>query len=359
MKRPARRQKLDAGQLPGPGGNDPTPAPIPFTRVSSVLPVIDFLDAIGAPTESLLRRARISSSLSSDAEAIVPLHLVHNFAEQAARREGISNLGLLIGQHTSAFDLGTFGQRLQRALTVHAYLQTGIRLIGAATSGGRFWLTTDGDRVRFNQFTPGQPGAGRCHADCYTLAITINMLRRFGDPHWSPDEICLLEGDERLLGDRAFFGEARIVTGQPHTSFTIPGSLLQRPMPGRPLSEVPTKDALPASPPAMPTDFPGAVEQLVIGMLADGYPDVHLASEVAGVSVRTLQRRLAASGFSYSEIVNQARMRLAGAWLRSTNMPITEIAESLGYFDAANFARAFRRQTGMSPRSFRQMAADS
>ncbi|MCG6966749.1 MAG: helix-turn-helix domain-containing protein [Chromatiaceae bacterium] len=55
-------------------------------------------------------------------------------------------------------------------------------------------------------------------------------------------------------------------------------------------------------------------------------------------------------------MVKQGRMRLATEWLTDSNMPIAEIAAQLGYADAANFARAFRHQTGMSPRSFRRVA---
>jgi AraC-like DNA-binding protein len=39
--------------------------------------------------------------------------------------------------------------------------------------------------------------------------------------------------------------------------------------------------------------------------------------------------------------------------LAAGDTPITEIALALGYRDAGNFSRAFRRATGQSPRSFR------
>jgi AraC-like DNA-binding protein len=39
--------------------------------------------------------------------------------------------------------------------------------------------------------------------------------------------------------------------------------------------------------------------------------------------------------------------------LRETREPVTEIAIALGYQDAANFTRAFRRYAGCSPTAFR------
>ena len=59
-------------------------------------------------------------------------------------------------------------------------------------------------------------------------------------------------------------------------------------------------------------------------------------------------------GVSYSQLVSEARLGLAAEWLESSTMPIAEISAALGYLDASNFTRAFRRKTGTSPWAFRQ-----
>jgi hypothetical protein len=113
---------MSARPLPARARNLSSGACIPFTRAASILPVIGFLDAIGAPTERLLRQARLPLALLEDPEALVPLHLAHRLAVRAARSEGIGDLGLVVRLHTSAFTLGVFGGMLQRALTVYGYL---------------------------------------------------------------------------------------------------------------------------------------------------------------------------------------------------------------------------------------------
>lgn len=67
-----------------------------------------------------------------------------------------------------------------------------------------------------------------------------------------------------------------------------------------------------------------------------------------------LQPRLADVGLTYSEVVSRSRMRLATRWLAESGEPISEIAATLGYRDPANFARAFRRRTGMTPSGYRR-----
>jgi AraC-like DNA-binding protein len=289
-----------------------------------------------------------------DPEALVPLHFAHALAELVVRSEGIPDIGMVVAQQTSAFELGYFGQMLQCSLTVYEYLQTGIRLIGSMTSGSRFWLTSEGERLRFSQYTTGKMGAGRCQGDLYTLVITINMLRRFTNGQWNPEEVCLLSGDEKFLGDRSAFGDTRIITDQPFSSFTIPASLLQQPIPSQPMPKGRDNGDGKAPAQPMPEDFLGSMEHLIETLLAYGHPDVHLTAEAAGMSKRTLQRRLAELGLSYTKVVNQTRMRIAAAHLADTNMSIAEIGVSVGYTDASNFTRAFRCQTGVSPWTYRQ-----
>jgi AraC-like DNA-binding protein len=313
-----------------------------------------FLSEIGAPVETLLQQARVPVGLLNDPEGLVPLFPIYRFIELAARQERLEDLGVVAAQRTSTFDLGAYGVALQGATTVHEYLRIGIRLIGALSSGTRFWLDAEGDHLRINHHLKGPASFGRCVADAYTLMLAIDMLRRFVGPEWSPEEVRLMVGVEPVLGDWVNLGGARLITGQRHSSFTLARSLLNHPVPRPDAAMSGKKDAAPASGQPMPADFVTSSEQLVLSLLADGYPGIHAAAEAAGMTARTLQRRLADVGFTYSGLVAAARTRQAIELLTTTEMPIAEIAAELGYTDQSNFGRAFRRRTGMSPLVFRR-----
>lgn len=93
-----------------------------------------------------------------------------------------------------------------------------------------------------------------------------------------------------------------------------------------------------------------AIETLSCG---DDYPSVAETAAYLGVSVRTLQRRLAQAGASHQMLVAQARFTTAVAVLERSDAKILELALDLGYSDHANFTRAFRRWAGCAPRVFR------
>jgi AraC-like DNA-binding protein len=71
------------------------------------------------------------------------------------------------------------------------------------------------------------------------------------------------------------------------------------------------------------------------------------------LSERSLRRRLAGESTSYRQILDQVRETLARAYLSDTDLRVEDIAERLGYSDAANFSHAFRRWTGTAPGRYR------
>lgn len=79
-------------------------------------------------------------------------------------------------------------------------------------------------------------------------------------------------------------------------------------------------------------------------------------ADIAGVSTRTLQRKLAHLGLTYSDILETARYENASRLLRNTDCRIIDVAFSSGYTDPAHFSRAFRRMTGVTPRQFREQS---
>jgi len=69
---------------------------------------------------------------------------------------------------------------------------------------------------------------------------------------------------------------------------------------------------------------------------------------------RTLRRRLADEGTTFSTISHHVKYRVATQHLRSSQASIEQIAAIAGFSDGANFRRAFFRWTRMSPAQFRR-----
>lgn len=90
-------------------------------------------------------------------------------------------------------------------------------------------------------------------------------------------------------------------------------------------------------------------------LLKDGYPCIDRVAEMARISRRSLQRQLAQDNLSYSLLVDRVRFETAVDLLQDPALSLIDISLELGYTDAANFTRAFKRWTGISPRQFRHL----
>ena len=89
---------------------------------------------------------------------------------------------------------------------------------------------------------------------------------------------------------------------------------------------------------------------------ACGDPDLELAAVAHAIatSTRQLQRVFAElAGSSFRDELHAARMHRAAQLLRTTALPIGQIARHVGYRQPPQFAKAFRRYHGVSPSSFR------
>lgn len=95
-------------------------------------------------------------------------------------------------------------------------------------------------------------------------------------------------------------------------------------------------------------------KRLIEKRLSDADLDVAELAYELGVSVRALQKSFAARGGTPSQYIRALRVRRARQLLQSGSLPITQIAFEVGFCDLNQFGRAFKSETGSSPRSYRR-----
>ena len=92
------------------------------------------------------------------------------------------------------------------------------------------------------------------------------------------------------------------------------------------------------------------------------YVDFHIQEELdlaslaerAAVSGGYLSRRFKQEvGITLTEYISNKRVERAKALLRVTELPVSEVAATVGILDGNYFSRLFRKQTGMSPSGYR------
>lgn len=100
--------------------------------------------------------------------------------------------------------------------------------------------------------------------------------------------------------------------------------------------------------------FAERVRDYIRGDLPKGNCSIDRCAEKFGISVRTLQSRLAEEETSFSAMIEEVRILLAKTYLLRPESTLDEIAEWLGYGEQTSFGRAFKRWTGTTPQKYRQ-----
>ena len=109
-----------------------------------------------------------------------------------------------------------------------------------------------------------------------------------------------------------------------------------------------------------PTPDGGGWGTYVTMMLAEAHGELLTLEDIGrrlNVSARTVDRNLKKEGQQFRDIAQRVYMARAREMLEQPGTTVAQVAERLGFSDAANFSRAFRRCTGSTPTQYQQAAA--
>ena len=101
------------------------------------------------------------------------------------------------------------------------------------------------------------------------------------------------------------------------------------------------------------------VRRTVLLLLPSGRCSIEQVAAHLGVVCRTIQRRLAEQGMSFSSLVNELRVELATRHVMECERPLTEVAAMLGFSAPSGFSRWYHTQFGCSAKQSRAGVAQS
>ena len=330
----------------------PSKQVIRFSRVAVMQPFVAYLESIGVPTEKYLLQVGLTSAMLDDPYNPIPTSLVFEFINAACQAEGIDDIGLLAGQATSVKMMDEVGKRLLASKNIGDYLKLGCRLINAISSSEDYWLTEGNEEIRLCQAISGLNEQDIVQHHLYSFLVTINTIRQANMETWCPTEITIPNmGSDTAARLAAELPGTTVIREGSYASFLIPHNLLACPILEE--SKQMPDGGLHDTMPPLPNDFVTSIMQLIETLIIAGNPDIRSAASMAHLSLRIFQRRLTDCGTNYSALVANTRIDMAIRRIRDGEYSLADTASALGYTNQANFSRAFRRVTGLSPRAYR------
>jgi len=325
--------------------------------LSYMADVLSAAQGRGLDIAPVLRGAGVPWEMLEDREARISHAQLDQLWLGLERAAGSSRIGLLLLEHgLRPTSFGAAGYRAMTSPTLGDALEAGVRYHPVIKPNAVVRIEHRDDVVVIvHEFSPDTPRS------CVDFAVgTFAVLaRRWTTSEETPIEVGVLnKATEDRLRYEATFG-CPVQFGQREATVTFARHQLDAPLTNAYDELAEHFDEMASQALAQSKAEPSFEQELREAVLcAVRQGDVRLTpvAEALGCSQRTLQRRLKEHELRFQAIADEVRCAEAMRLLRHTDMPVTSVAEQLGYADDKSFRRAFRRWTKSSPVEARQQA---
>jgi AraC-like DNA-binding protein len=294
----------------------------------------------------LLSEFRLPQRCLRDPELRIPIDAVRGLLEASAERSGVGAFGLLMAEARRLSNLGPVGLLVREQptprLAIEAFARYANRLNGA------LFLTIEdaGDvLVLREELILGGAGAVR-QATELAIGVAFRTLQALLGPGWKPRRVCFAHDApaDRSVHERVF---GRIVEfGHEFNGIICSRKDLDAPNPNAdPMMARYAQDLVEKSLPDN-ADMVTQVRQVVVMLLGTGHCTIDVAAQYLGTTRRTIHRRLAREGKTFSDVVDAVRRELAARYVADDHRALAEVSVLLGFSAPSGFSRWYRRQFG-------------
>jgi AraC-like DNA-binding protein len=286
----------------------------------------------------------------ADPELMVPIDAVRRLLEASAQRSGVEAFGLLMAEARNLGNLGPLGLLVREQPTLRLGLETLVRE-GRRLNSSLF-LTIDESAdvvVLREELIVGGSGSVRQSTEL-AIGVAFRALRAFFGTDWKPRRVCFAHEapadrsvHARVFGRNVEFGHdfngivyARRDVETPNPNADAGIARLAQQMFEQNLKR---KDP----------DLAIQVRELVVALLGTGTCTIERIAQHLGVDRRTVHRRLAHRGLTFSAVVDGVRRELAERYVAEGSRTLAEVSLMLGFSAPSGFSRWYRRQFNVTP----------
>lgn len=312
-------------------------------------PILDGLNEAGANTDKLLISSGLNKFDLNDRDQYVPVHSMYSFFDELKRQEGITDVLDQFSDRIELASLSQWGEMIAYTPDLLTAAQTGVKYQGVLLSHEQAGFEINGSKAKYWHRFTDRDCNGRVQSDFIDFALLIKGVQLAAGKDWAPLEIHLQSKTapnlDKLLPEGS---NTEIFLGQAVSAVVFPVSLLNLPMLRNNVPQQLVTDFSPVS------TLTSKLERLLNSIQPHLILNINLLAEMAGVSSRTLQRKLAEEGTSLSEVIDQWRFKQAIQLFENPEIRVQDVCQQLGYSNPPNFVRAFRRWTGFTPNQYRE-----
>ena len=318
--------------------------------------VADRLRAAGVDLKSVLKRAGIPQRQIDDPDERLPANCQVALLKAAAAVLDDDLLGFRLAQSVDCRKAGLLYYVFASSATLNEAISRCARYSRVANEAVVLQLL-EGSRPVIRL---GYTGIAR-HTDVqqmeFLMAFLLRLCRQTTGQQLVPERVSMMHFRPTVAPELAQFFGARVEFGSDFDEIVLPsGAGDLRLVNADPyLNKIIVKncEAFLAKRRTNVGPFRIRVENAIAPLLPHASARASVIAQSFGMSERTMERKLAQEGSTFSEILQQLRSEMAIQYVEDPSLPISRIAWLLGFEEVSAFSNAFKRWTGKSPRRMR------
>jgi AraC-like DNA-binding protein len=330
---------------------------VELVRTASLKGYFEVAQELDLDPSRLLRGVGLSRSVIANPEHLIPARAVIRLLEESAEASGCLTFGLKMAERRELADLGIVSLLVAHQPT----LGDALAVLGRYRNRINSTLVLrvekfDGSALLREVFALDPPIYSRQASDL-AIAVLDRICRSVLGPGWNPLSIAFgyepPPAKERAVYQRVF--GYRVEFGSEFDGILIKSSDLDRHNP-----RLEPALALHATKLVEALVDPGehsivqAVEGAILLLMPAGQASIKPVAESLGLNVRTLQRRLAAEGKYFSDLLDRVRIREMNRQFVNRRLRLTDVAHLLGYSSLGAFSRWYGERFNETPSAGRQ-----
>ncbi|MDR9825325.1 AraC family transcriptional regulator [Vibrio sp. FNV 38] len=317
------------------------PSNYAVSRASILLPFLHTLHEQDKDTSNILKPLGLNKQTLENTQLYLPSYAMGHILDSSAYLSQTEDISFSVGNsdyiadiHPDVQSILSKEQSLVKTLFDIVQLQH--------LQGSHFSLDLDYNGTELKLYHSSaltKHNRGFAHSHIFTTARIMKFIRQHLGQQWQPTYLAFeptFVPPKNLIENTA---SKRVLTGLSRSYVPISIDLEQQPLPARHHSVL---------------EQTRNIEHIkhVIKILShyEGF-SLELVAHLFGISERTIQRQFVAEGHSFRDYFNQLKIEKAKALLVQ-GLNTTEVAEQLNYSDAANFTRAMKTHSGMTPSQY-------
>ncbi len=326
----------------------------PLARYASLNGYLELCRSLGIDPAPLMRSAGLDPSGLALQDRWVPAAAIARLLEQSVEASGREDFGVRLAERRQFSNLGPLSLVVREEPDVRSALRVLTRYAHTYNEALRTRMSEVNGLVTLRiELDLGEALETRQSIEL-AVGVLHRLLRDFLGGGWRPLTVCFphtapadTATHRRLFGPVVTFENefAGIVIEAADLDATNKMS--------DPLLRPYTQQLLDSWEPVDDVTIMSRVRELIELLLPTGRCSVEQVARSLGGDRRTVHRRLAESGESFSTVLDSTRAELAERMVANPRLSLTEIADVLAFSAPSNFSRWFRGHFGVSPSGWR------